>query len=79
MRNFLLNVYNSSVVSLTTSGDGKPGAVAGGLDFDVAAFILGMFVGAIITLSIIGIVKYVKFIIKDNKEMEERLNSQRDK
>lgn len=66
MFNFLLD---------TVSSDGIPDGVASGLDFDTAAFVLGIVVGAIITLAFIGIVKYVKFLIKDNKEMQEKLNS----
>ena len=66
MFNFLLD---------TVSSDGIPDGVASGLDFDSEAFILGIVVGAIITLAFIGIVKYVKFLIKDNKEMQEKLNS----
>ena len=68
MLNFLLD---------TISGDGIPDGVATGLDFDTAAFILGIFVGVIVTFVISGIIKYVKFIIKDNKEMEEKLNSKK--
>ena len=64
-----------NIVMDTTSSDGIPDGVASGLDFDTAAFILGIVVGAIITLAFIGIVKYVKFLIKDNKEMQEKLNS----
>lgn len=59
----------------TTSSDRIPDGVASGLDFDTAAFILGIVVGIVITFSIIGIVKYVKFLIKDNKEMQEKINS----
>lgn len=61
----------------TTSSDGIPDGIASGLDFDVAAFVLGIVVGVIVTLAIIGIVKYVKFLIKDNEEMKEKLNSQK--
>ena len=61
----------------TVSGDGIPDGVATGLNFDTAAFVLGIFVGVIITFTIIGIVKYIKFIIKDNKEMQEKLDSQK--
>ena len=64
-----------NIVMDTTSSDGIPDGVASGLDFDTEAFILGIVVGAIITLAFIGIVKYVKFLIKDNKEMQEKLNS----
>ena len=59
----------------TISSNRIPSGVASGLDFDTAAFIFGMVVGAIITLLFIGIVKYVKFLIKENKELEEKLNS----
>lgn len=68
MLNFLLD---------TTSGDNIPDGAITGLDFDTAAFVLGIVVGVIITLSLIGIVKYAKFLIKDNKEMKEKLNSQK--
>ncbi len=71
MFNMLLDVVN---ISDTTSGDNIPGGVASGFDFDTAAFVLGIFVGVIITFTLIGIVKYIKFIIKDNKEMKEKLN-----
>ena len=62
-------------LSDTVSSDGIPDGIASGLDFDTEAFILGIVVGAIITLVVIGIVKYAKFLIKDNKEMKEKLNS----
>ena len=62
---------------LTTSSDGIPDGVARGLDFNTDAFILGIIAGIILTISIIGIVKYVKFLIKDNNEMKEKLNSQK--
>jgi len=76
--NWLLDIYNSGVVGNTTSGDNKPGGVATGLDFDTTAFILGIVVGIIITLTIIGIVKYAKFLIKDDKEMQEKLSQKSD-
>ena len=60
-----------------TSPDGIPDGYAGGLDFDTAAFVFGIIVGVIITFVIIGIVKYAKYIIKDNKENEENFNSQK--
>ena len=66
-----------NVLMNTTSSDRIPDGMASGLDFDTAAFILGIVVGVVITLSIIGIIKYVKFISKDNKEMQEKLNSQK--
>ena len=71
MLNFLLTVYNSGVSSPTTSGDNIPGGGITGLDFDTAAFVLGLVVGAIATLILIGIVKYAKFIIKDNQRIRE--------
>lgn len=61
----------------TTSADNIPDGVAGGIEFSTIDFVFGIVVGIIITFSIIGIVKYVKFLIKDNKEMKERLNSQK--
>lgn len=76
--NWLLDVYNSGVVGNTTSGDNIPDGVATGLDFDTTAFVLGIVVGIIITLTIIGIVKYAKFLIKDNKEMQEKLSQKSD-
>ena len=66
-----------NVLMDTTSSDRIPDGIASGLDFDTAAFILGIVVGVVITLSIIGIIKYVKFLSKDNKEMQEKLNSQK--
>lgn len=77
MLKLLSNIINSGVVSNTVSGDGKPDGIARGLEFDAAAFVLGIVVGIIITLSIIGIAKYVKFIIKDNKEIKEKMNSKK--
>ena len=77
MFNFLLDVKNSSVAGGTTSPDSIPGGIATGLDFDATAFFLGIVVGVIITFTIIGVIKYVKFLIKDNKEIKERLNSQK--
>ena len=57
------------VIMDTTSSDGIPDGIARGLEFDFVAFIVGLIVGVIVTLSIVGIVKYIKFIIKDNKEI----------
>ena len=65
MLNFLLNMVGTDAVP----------EVVVGIDFDTDAFIFGIVIGIFIAFSLIGIVKYVKFIIKDNKEMKEKLNS----
>ena len=65
MLGFLLN---------STSSDNIPGGVATGLDFDIAAFALGVVVGVVITICISGLIKYVKWIKEDNKAMAERLS-----
>lgn len=62
----------------TTSSDGVFDGVASGLDFDTDAFILGVAVGIIISLTIIGIVKLAKFIIKENQKISENSNSKKD-
>lgn len=77
MFNLLLNIYNGLVLGDTTTSDGIPDGVASGLDFDSDSFITGIFIGIIIAFIIMGIVKYAKYIIKDNKEMQEKLNSQK--
>ena len=56
----------------TTSSDGIPDSIASGLYLDTESFTLGIIVGAIITLVFVGIVKYAKFLIKDNKEIKEK-------
>ena len=55
----------------TTSGDKIPGGSITGLDFDTPAFVLGLIVGIIVTFIVIGIVKYAKFIAKDNQRIRE--------
>jgi hypothetical protein len=47
------------------SPDGVPDGVASGLDFHTAEFVFGLITGTIATLVIWGMVKYVKFIIKE--------------
>ena len=37
----------------------------------------GIIIGAVITLCIIGLVKYLKWILKDNQKMQEKVNSQK--
>ena len=77
MLSFLLDIYNSGVSSSTTSSDGVFDGVASGLDFDTTAFLIGIIVGIIITLATIGMVKYIKFLLKENKEMDEKLSSKK--
>ena len=77
MLSFLLDIYNSGVSSSTTSSDGVFDGVAKGLDFDTTAFLIGIIVGIIITLATIGMVKYIKFLLKENKEMDEKLSSKK--
>ena len=48
-----------------------------GNSFDPASFAVGIIVGIFVGFAIMGIVKYIKFIIKDNKEMQEKINSQK--
>lgn len=75
MNRFLTN-YNSAVVGPTTSGDNIPGGVATSSItemIDGPSFLIGLFVGIILVLLIRGIISYTKFIIKDNKEMAEKL------
>lgn len=71
-----LAVYNNPVISNPTSGDNIPGGVASSTIWelmDIPSFLIGLFVGIISVFLIRGIIKYVKFIIKDNKEMAEKL------
>lgn len=63
----------SAVVGSAISGDNIPGATIKGVDINGASFLLGLFVGIILVLLIRGIISYAKFIIKDNKEMAEKL------
>lgn len=48
-----------------------------GSSFDTTSFTVGIIIGIFAGLAIMGIVKYIKFIIKDNKEMQEKINSQK--
>ena len=57
----------------TTSSDRIPDGIASGLDFPTEGFTLGLVVGSIATFIIIGIIKYVKFIIKENEKTKENL------
>ena len=66
-----------TVLMDTISPDSIPsGGVNSAYDFDPFVFIFGILIGTITTLAIIGIIKYTKFIIKDNKKMQEKINSQ---
>ncbi len=71
-----LAVQNSPVTSNPTSGDNIPGGVASSTIWelmDMPSFLIGLFIGIFIILLIQGIIKYAKFIAKDNKEMAEKL------
>ncbi len=68
MWNFLLD---------TTSSDGIPGGIAKSIEFDGFSFLVGIVVGTLVTLAIVGIVKYIKFVQKENRELEERSSSQK--
>ena len=62
----------------TISSDGIPDGYARGLDIDSDFFIAGLIFGVVIMLCIIGIKKFAKWIIEDNKKNEESLSKKDD-
>ena len=80
MENFL--TVNTNVISNVTSGDDIPGGVACPTIWeliDIPSFLIGIFVGILLVLIIRGIISYTKFIIKDNKDMADKLKHAEDK
>ena len=61
---------------LLVGSDSIPEFVVGS-SFDPTSFTVGIIIGIFVGFAIMGIIKYIKFIIKDNKEMQEKINSQK--
>ena len=76
----MLKTFLNAVVAMdTTTSDGIPDGVAKGLAIDSDSVLLGIIIGVVVSLCFSGIVKYIKWILKDNQKMKDELHEKSDK
>ena len=72
MFNLFLTAFNFFFGTYRANPDNIPDGYAGGIEVDKDSFILGIILGVLATLIVVGIIKFIIFYIKSNKEEKKK-------